>query len=137
MDYGSYPRSREEMEIWFQPFVEMGLQEAQKNSSNSEKARKILAKAFRGLWIRGFQDQCVECADILLKSSSWVNGWIEVKETLYYERDKIGKDDKKRLETLEHRLRPRNLQDRLEYYVSNDNFLIFDQGDHDSTFKKI
>jgi len=128
-DYGSFPKSRAEVEDWFRPFMAMALQIADSDSPISVKVRKHMANSFRGLWNAGFQNECESWVDSLLPESSWVDAWRAVKSLLYYEKNTLTDTDSDRLHRLCSKLEPKTLTDRLEYFVLNSYNSIFDPAD--------
>lgn len=136
-DHGSHPHTRAEFEEWYRPFMKIALDFTVSSKPGSMLARRSLANSFRGLWDIGFEEECEVWVDTLLRNSSWVEGWRAVKATLYYGKDRLNEESKLRLLDLGKRLRPRNLEDKFEYYILGGGVSVFDfeddgviNGDH-------
>jgi hypothetical protein len=105
--FGYWPAEKGELDDWYDGAVALTA-EAAATSAVREPARDLLAKSFRGLWIRRVNNRksLIEAATRVSSCGSWFAGWIAVRNTLRSR--KLGADSTgvAQLEELERVLRP-------------------------------
>lgn len=117
-DYGYHPRDQAEVVQWYRMFIGYCVTLATSGRPIAEKAQVLLATSFRGLWAAAeMLDELEDAAARLQGVCSWVHGWTAVRETLRFDRERLGPDSISRLRRLESFLQPRTLIERARTYV--------------------
>ncbi|WP_416899412.1 MAG: hypothetical protein ACMVY4_06765 [Minwuia sp.] len=123
-DYGYRPKSWAEQCEWYRRHLDALKGLALRPGKLGVRARDVLRQRFRGLWHRGGVQ--AELSDTLAEvqgQTKWVEGWIAVKETIYFDAPKSGSKSKgqwTQLESLERQLRPSSLVERARAYALQD-----------------
>jgi hypothetical protein len=130
MDYGWYPRTREDFDVWYGGALRIVTRLAISRSAQRQKAREILGQHFRELWnVAPVQDP-LEAAALLAVAADahWPEGWIAACETLSFDAERMAPEHVSRLTTLIGRLAPpaADIVARIRTYVLNPAWRIAD-----------
>jgi hypothetical protein len=121
-DYGRQPVDNDEFEAWYKLFFTFAKKHALADNLLGEKIRKVVANQLRSLWGHArIYNQLESLSLELHKQSPWNEGWIAIREILYF--DYRGNSDSKnesltRLEALEKKLRPKDLVQKARTYAT-------------------
>ena len=120
-DYGWQPRTVEDVTHWFGQSLNLVEELACSNKTVSGDVRAILADQFRGLWsaARVYDDLERVCRRIA-ETGFWPEGWIAVRQTIYYDGSGMPPEISARLAALETVLRPQALPDKARSIVLSD-----------------
>lgn len=139
-DYGYCPRG-EQVTKWYTTFISATEKIALSNDRMPDRARKILADSFRGLWTSAHMFDALEKLAVNLhKKQPWNDGWIAIRETLRYDKDRRAPEITERLKTLEQKLSPDNLEEKCRAYVLSGRHLLSgldDLDDEEDTSSRI
>jgi len=120
-DFGYQPQNQGDIEDWFGQFLTYAKKLGVRKDEIGLEARKIIAGKFRGLWSRAkINDQIEATAHELHQAFPWSEGWIAVRETLFFDYQdtkthaNTGFD---RLRALERYLRPKDLVQKARVYA--------------------
>jgi hypothetical protein len=117
-DFGYHARVQADVVHWYRTFIGCCVGLATSDQPIAEKAQAVLATSFRGLWVAaGMLDELEDAAVRLQGVCSWTQGWTAVRETLNFDRERLGPDSLSRLKGLEDFLQPRTLIDRARTYA--------------------
>ncbi|MGC2519605.1 MAG: hypothetical protein WA373_10945 [Burkholderiales bacterium] len=117
-DFGLHPRTNEDLAKWYRSALLLLQDLCDKKSPCWVRARAMLARHFRGLWIHAdVLSELVAIARHIAKDGGWPDGWIAVRKTLKYDEKNLLPAAVEQLRELESELRPRNLEQKLEAYV--------------------
>jgi hypothetical protein len=132
-DFGWEPGTQEEIAIWFRAAVELVQEFSNAESQHHEHLRKMVARHFRSLWVHaGISDELERMAAEFSSDDGWPDGWIAVRATLRFDRNRMLPDLSERLRELESRLRPQGLSEKLRAYVLSRTHHLFDIVDGES-----
>ena len=129
MDYGWYPRTREDLGAWYGGALQIVTRLAISGSAQRQKAHEILDQHFRELWnVAPVQDPLEAAALAVAADAHWPEGWIAARETLSLDADRMPPEHVSRLTTLIDRLAPpaSDLAARVRTYVLNPAWRIAD-----------
>lgn len=114
-DFGWSPESWNDVTNWFQEAILLVI-----DIVPDSEARILIARQVRGVW------QYPSCLETLEKIAStfvqkqpWIEGWIAVRATLRYDREKMSEEVRTRLERLAEQLKPLDLLHRARAVVFN------------------
>ncbi len=134
-DFGSYPRTRQDVVHWFSTFIDICINVALSNSAVALRANKLLANSLRGLWTKGGMYAAIEqAANKLLQRGAWNDGWIAVRGIIRYDSKGFDKETQDRLLVLERQLKPEDLLEKARTFALSDqrgNFDLDDDFDDD------
>lgn len=109
-DYGFWPGSREDVEQWFRKTLQLAETIACSNEPAALHVRTVVAEQFRGLWTTAAMLGDLEhLCRAVSTNGFWLEGWIAVRETIFYDSKSLNGDAKSRLQVLELALRPSDL----------------------------
>ncbi len=129
-DYGFRPKNREEEKHWFKLFIDFTVNCATSESLSARQAKSLLAEKFGELWTwAGMFDELEDAANRIIEKGTWNEGWKAAKETLRFDKGRLGPELTSRLNVLATRLAPRTLIDRVRLYVLSGHRYIFDEVD--------
>jgi len=121
-DYGYFPKTRDEIYIWYAEFIRLSEAVAASSKSLADKIKTLLAESFRGLWMRaGMFDELERVAKSFIKKGSWNEGWIAVRSTIRFDGKRVDKKLPARLVKLEELLKPISLLERARTYALSGN----------------
>lgn len=123
-DYGYRPKSWAEQCEWYRRHLDALKGLALRPGKLGVRARGVLRQRFRGLWLRGgVQTELSDTLAQVQAQTGWAEGWIAVRETIYFDAPKSGSKldgQWKQLESLERQLRPSSLVERARAYALQD-----------------
>ncbi len=109
-DYGWSPRTGEDVKRWYNSFIETALEAVRTKPELKGEVTRILGQSFRSLCrSAGMFDELEVLTTSLLAEGDWPEGWIGVRETLYWGKDKLPSPVLQRLKELERLLAPKDL----------------------------
>ena len=108
--YGYSPRSRDDIKDWFSRALEFAGTTACSGTQSGAEVSTLIAEGFRGLWSGAAMYESLEnvCRAIRAKRF-WSEGWIAVRQTIYYDSRGFTPETSNRLRRLEEFLRPGDL----------------------------
>jgi len=129
-DFGSYPKTREDVVHWFSAFMEICTNIALSSDDISLRAKKLLANNLRGLWTKGrMHEEIALAVDRLLAQGAWNDGWIAVRGIIRYDSKRLDEETRKKLFALEKRLKPEGLLEKARTFALSDQRGSFDLED--------
>jgi hypothetical protein len=124
-DFGFSPKNREDIITWFKFFIDKSVSFILVNNHISTKVKTVLSQKFRGLWTKGqMYTEFEDAAQKIKDSTSWNEGWVEVRKTIYFDSSSFDKDTSERLHKLSDLLKPINLIERVKTYAFGQPFDI-------------
>jgi hypothetical protein len=85
-DYGYWPRTRQENKDWFARTLAAAAALARSEAPIAINVRNLIAEKFRGLWsTAAMYDELEQVCDAISNVCFWIEGWIAVRQTLYYD----------------------------------------------------
>lgn len=113
--FGYFPRTGQEADEWFSIGIDLALGVA---STGSESSGKLLAKAMRDLWPRGFAHTPIAAAARFMAARGfWPAGWVALRTALSAVRKQSEPEGAGDLELLVRELGPQSLMDRIQVHV--------------------
>jgi hypothetical protein len=123
-DYGYWPRSRDEVKRWFGRTLSLGETLACSDEASAPQVCTLLAEQFRGLWTgAAMYDELEHVCHGISKGRSWIEGWIAVRQTVYYDSKGFSPEISARLASLEALLRPSDLVQKVRSTVLSEDVL--------------
>lgn len=117
-DHGFCPKNNGEIKHWFKLFIEFTVDHATSESIFAIPAKSLLAKKFRGLWIKaGMFDELEDAAKRIITKGTWREGWVAVKSTLRFDSCNMEPELVSRLNSLAALIAPTTLIERARLYV--------------------
>jgi hypothetical protein len=118
-DFGWRPRTHGEKLNWYVGFIELLKPYLMMNDEVSRKrAKGLLAGNFRGLWsFAGCFDSLEEIVRENANGGSWPEMWMAIRQTIYWDGNKVLPELHTRLETLERLAAPTNPYSEIEAYA--------------------
>jgi hypothetical protein len=133
-DFGWYPKTNEDINKWYRLALILLQDLCDKKSLFWMRARSMLARHFRGLWMHaGVHAELAAMARYIVTDGGWSDGWIAVRMTLKYGQKNLLPASLEKLSELESELRPRDLEQKLEAYVLSPSYGHLDVADVDAT----
>jgi hypothetical protein len=133
-DFGFHPRTRGDVELWFNTFISICTDLALSDKPIAPKARKLLADKMRGLWTRvDMYDALEGSAEKIHKQKAWNDGWLAVRKIIQYDSKGFDKEVSEKLHRMEKLLKPANLLERARIFALSDQF---DHLDIDNDFSQ-
>lgn len=124
-DFGYHPKSRDEIDLWFNTFIDICTDLVLSGRPIASKARRLLADKMRGLWTRGKMYDSLEIVtEKIHKQSAWNDGWLTVRQIFQYDSKGLSGEVLEKLHKLERLLRPDNLLNRARVFALSDQFDI-------------
>jgi hypothetical protein len=117
-DYGYWPRTVDEVKRWFGEALKFAETIACSNAPATGDVREVVAEKFRGLWSSAAMYDDLErvCRSICAKRF-WTDGWLAVRQTLFYDFKGFSPEVLTRLTALEELLRPKDLVEKVRSIV--------------------
>jgi hypothetical protein len=116
--YGWFPRTLEEIQGWYEPLITIAVDIGKAATALGSDARAILGSAFRGLWGDArMEDTLVGAARELAPVDGWPDGWIGIRNTLNWDKERIAPESLERLKALEREIAPRDLRASIQAKV--------------------
>ncbi|MGH8051128.1 MAG: hypothetical protein ACREPB_10760 [Arenimonas sp.] len=111
-NYGWRPRSQSDIKQWYSLFVAIAGELGAENSDTGHRAREILGKKVRGLWVHASMDEeILALAPALQAIDGWAEGWIAVKRILRWDVLEESSEARQKVIKFEQLLKPRNLKE--------------------------
>jgi hypothetical protein len=125
IDYGWSPKTAADYHDWYGGALAIATRLALSGSPQRGTARHTVAEHFRSLWCFGCVfDQLEEAVLAIGTQEHWPEGWLAVRETLALDRERMEPGLIARLASMEERLAPAGLRDRLRSYVLTEAYKI-------------
>jgi hypothetical protein len=116
--YGWRPKTLADYQDWYGGALAIATRIALSNVPQREMARQMIAEHFRSLWRFGHVFDHLEKAVLAIGAQEhWPGGWLAVRETLAFDRERMEPGLVARLDSMKERLAPTGLGDRLRSYV--------------------
>lgn len=129
-DYGYYPKTREELNNWFQTYIDICTNLILEGRAVSNRVMHILSNHFRGLWtIAHMSDALVKAAKLIHSQSAWNDGWLAIRSVIRFDKNRISTDELEKINKLDELLKPDNLIDQVKLYALSDSNRYFDLED--------
>jgi hypothetical protein len=117
-DYGWRPRGNAELEAWFGRFIDIAIEYGLQDSPLGKGVREALGEALRGLWVHAeARAKLRSAAEQLNGSDGWIEGWVGVRLTLRWHRQKLSPDSLSELLEIERLLEPKDLANKIRARV--------------------
>ena len=134
-DFGYRPKTRSDIENWYEAFIRICAYLAISDQPTAEPARKLLAEKFSGLWSNANAFEALEAsATQIHEKKAWNEGWLAVKSVIRYERNGFSEEIFNRIKCLENYLRPTDIIEQTRTYClasRRSNFDLEDDFNHD------
>jgi hypothetical protein len=128
-DFGHHPKTRNEVEIWFNTFINICTDLALSSQSIAANARKLLADKMRGLWIRGKMHDAINAvAKEIHTQKAWNDGWLAVRQIIQLDSKNFDEEVLEKLLSLEKFLKPTNLLEKARVFALSNQFDRLDIG---------
>ncbi|WP_417590085.1 hypothetical protein [Owenweeksia hongkongensis] len=112
-DYGYWPQTNEEVINWYKTFITDCNALCINENSVALEAKTIVAESFRTLCK---SEELLELLENLAveirKGTFWLEGWVSVRDVIYYDPTDFEESDLERIKMLEKKLRPNTLEER-------------------------
>jgi hypothetical protein len=116
--YGWRPRTYKDLPDWYNPFIEIALEEGKHNTARGKKARRVLGDAVRGLCTKaGLHKEISSVGKEFMKIDGWPEGWLGTRRIMQWDKDEISGDSLQEVRDLEKLLAPRDLKTKIEAKV--------------------
>lgn len=108
--YGWYPRTFKEIQEWYRLFIRIAVDLGKTTTSLGSDARALLGSVFRALWSNArMQEALTDSAHELAAVDGWPDGWIGIRNTLHWDKERLDEISINQLNALERELAPREL----------------------------
>lgn len=120
-NYGWEPQTQDDIDSWYETFLDLGYILASSGKSNSDKVKYLLANNLRDLWTcTTRQKTLTKIFKALAKDTVWAAGWASVRETIKFDSNELSKSSLMALIKLEKELAPKTLLEKVQVYVLSD-----------------
>jgi hypothetical protein len=117
-DYGYYPRTGQEVRVWFGAALKLAEAFALSDSPVAAQVQKAIASEFRSLWSNSGQTDALDrIARAISAKRFWRDGWLAARSARIYEGKALPPDILKQLLSLEEALRPKDLLNKVRGLV--------------------
>jgi hypothetical protein len=108
--YGWSPRTLADVHNWYGLMIGIMVELGKIPSETGADARRLLGASFRGLWVKaGVKQNLIDAVDELGAIDGWPDGWIAIRTTLHWDKERLDAASLKELTELERKLAPRDL----------------------------
>lgn len=116
--HGWNPRTFEEVQEWYRLFIDIAVVLGKRTTPIGSDARALLGGAFRRLWceVRMYESM-TEAARTFAAVDGWPDGWIGIRNTLYWDKENLDGASLNKLRLLEQELAPRGLLAKIKAKV--------------------
>src|SRR6202021_2303147 len=115
---GYWPATREAVVKWFSRFLKMAEALACSGRPEAPRVRTIIADKFRGLWtIAAMYDDLERVCHSISEKPFWIEGWIAVRQTTYYDSKGFAPEVINRLAAVEALLQPQGTVQKVRSIV--------------------
>lgn len=129
-DFGYRPKSNQDVEDWYQLFIEYTAEFITNKTLHSKRAKKILGKNLRGLWRQSNLRNLIENTCISIsKLGMWSDGFSAIHDILKWDCKKT--TETKRLVSIANQLSSKTLLDDINMYVLADKWKFHDLEEYD------
>jgi len=116
--FGYWPRNKNEERTWYERALGVAESLACSSESWATEVLEIIGKQFRGIWRRGLLCDALESLFLRISETGlWIEGWLAVRQTIFFDSQTLAADSVVRLKALEQGLRPKSLVDRARAFV--------------------
>jgi hypothetical protein len=120
-DHGYWPRSEREMKHWYRSVLNIAGTLVCSEWPVAPLVCTTIAREFRGLWTAaGMYDELEDLCLAISEKKFWPEGWIAVRETLSCDSERFSSEIVAQLSSLERRLRPTDLVQKVRAIVLSD-----------------
>lgn len=131
-DYGYRPRSDEDVTRWYGATLALIERLAFTEGVLKAELGDLLAQNFHGLWTSAHMFDSLESLFRRFATEGfWRGGWAACRQTMHFDRGRLGPEGSSRLAALEAELRPSNLLERVRAVVLGDRSVGLDLDDID------
>lgn len=117
-DYGYWPRTMDDVKQWFGQTLKLAETLACSGEAAASQVRTVIAEKFRGLWtVTAVHDDLERVCRAIAERRFWVEGWIAVRQTIFYDSKAFSPEISARLASLEALVRPRDLVQKVRSMV--------------------
>jgi len=117
-DYGYWPSTKDAVREWFSQTIQMAEELACSDHPSAPQVRTVLADEFRGLWTGALMhDDLERVCRAISERVFWIEGWIAVRQTIFYDSKGFTPEVSARLASLEAILAPRSLVQRVRSII--------------------
>jgi len=117
-DFGSWPRTFDDLRHWFNAVLTLVELFACRNTPATAHVRAALAEQFRGVWNRGgVPAELGTLCQKLNETRFWPEGWLAIRQTLDFDGKGMPPDCLAQLVSIEHSLRPVDLPQKVRSIV--------------------
>jgi hypothetical protein len=139
-DYGYWPSTRESVKQWYSQTLELAEKLACSDEPSATQARKAMADEFRGLWTgAAMYDELERVCCAISEKGFWSEGWLAVRQTIYYDSKGFTDGISAKLASLEALLQPKDLVQKVRSIVLSESvtFVGVDSSDNGTDIKDI
>jgi hypothetical protein len=117
-DRGYEPKGSAEVTAWYESAVAFVLGLATSKEAFASEVKETLAGKFRGIWrVPKLQIILADAFEKIASSDYWPDGWVAVRETIFFDSNGMPRKVRTQLISLEEKLRPTSVVDRVRTYV--------------------
>ena len=143
-DFGWQP-TNEEVEDWYVKFIDLTTRVAREFPPISSEMMGSLAGRFRDLWAvdvkkKGVKDSLSRAVKFFAEAGreeGWKEGWVVIRETIFFDGKKMEEEDRNALNELEEVARPKSLLSRLWVLVFGGYFWVDFSDSEDSSDQQL
>lgn len=137
-DFGYRPNTNQDVEDWYQLFIEYTAKLIASDSQISSSAKKVLSKKLRSLWkVSSLRDRIEKICKEISKSGMWSDGFEAIHSILRFDCSSSNEDDIQRLKSISEILSPNSLLDKIDMYVLAEPWKFYDLEEVDDNGKVI
>jgi hypothetical protein len=123
-DYGYWPRTRDDVKQWFGQTLKLAETLACSDELSTSQVRTVIAEKFRGLWTAAaMHDDLERVCRAIAQRHFWVEGWIAVRQTVFYDSKGFSPEMAAQLASVEALLRPRDLAQKVRSIVLSEDMI--------------
>jgi len=117
-DFGYWPRTRDGVKQWYGKTLALAESLACADEPYAPEVRYEIAENFRGLWtLANVYDDLERVSRSISEKVFWIDGWLAVRQILFYDSKGLDPEVKARLSSLEASLQPKNLVQKVRSMV--------------------
>lgn len=143
-DFGWQP-TNEEVEDWYVKFIDLTTRVAREFPPISSEVMGSLAGRFRDLWavdvkkksVKDSLSRAVKFFAEAGRDEGWKEGWVAIRETIFFYGKEMEEEDRKALNELEEVARPKSLLSRLWVLVFGGHFWVDFSDSEDSSDQQL
>ncbi len=137
-DHGYQPRTIAEVRHWYSLFLDLATRIGFSNLAAAERVRSLVADRFHRLWSSaGAHDALEATAASFSALGYWGEGWVAVRRVLRLDGSRMDEVVQARLHTLERRLAPQDVAQRVQAFVLSPRTSMLDILNDDTTTEGI